>query len=312
MSKSLHNYINGNVIVNLYNDGTKILTCNSVPDPEYPLHFDCKITNYCSPEKDNPICNYCHEMSGLNGKHGDLSKLLEVLKELPAGTEAAVGGGNPLSHPDFVPFLKELKKLQLVPNITINQKHVEKDFDLIKQLINEKLVYGVGISYSQEKYLEHIEKLLPLTNNLVFHFIAGLNSLKDIDTVKKSTDKFDKDCKILILGYKEYGFGLNYYLKNKEVEKNKYLWMTRLHEYFKYNNLTLSFDNLAISQLRMKRFFKDNDWEKFFLGNDGEFSMYIDAVKQEFAKSSTSKERKSFNDISIKDYFQSLKKISNN
>ncbi len=34
------------------------------------------------------------------------------------------------------------------------------------------------------------------------------------------------------------------------------------------------------------------DWDAFYMGNDGEYTFYIDAVKQEFAINSTTKTRK--------------------
>lgn len=53
----------------------------------------------------------------------------------------------------------------------------------------------------------------------------------------------------------------------------------------------VSFDNLAIKQLNPKRLMSDEQWDQFYLGDDGKFSMYIDLVNQEFAKSSVSTER---------------------
>ena len=43
------------------------------------------------------------------------------------------------------------------------------------------------------------------------------------------------------------------------------------------------------------------------MGSDGVWTMYIDAVNQEYAKSSTSKERVSFNDASLIHFFKRLK-----
>ena len=53
----------------------------------------------------------------------------------------------------------------------------------------------------------------------------------------------------------------------------------------------VSFDNLALKQLPVREQMSDEDWEKFYMGDDGQFTMYIDAVKREFAKNSTSTER---------------------
>ena len=49
----------------------------------------------------------------------------------------------------------------------------------------------------------------------------------------------------------------------------------------------VSFDNLAIEQLEVKRLVKDDEWEEFYMGDDGNFTYYIDMVERKFAQSST-------------------------
>ena len=300
-------YLNGNVSVSIHDDGTKIRTFEGVPQPFHPETMDVKITNFCTPEKDNPICSYCHEMSTPKGLHGDLDKLMEVLSCLPTGIELALGGGNVLAHPDLLSFLIKLKEKGFISNITVNEKHLEKDKDLILNLIDKDLIKGIGISYTSEKYLKHIKPIAMKSDNVVFHLIVGLNSIQDIDDLNLFCATLNKKCKILLLGYKQFGFGINHYLQNKTIEDNKYEWRIRLSKFFARKSMILSFDNLAIDQLSLKRFFTDEGWSKFYMGDDGVFSMYIDAVKQEFAKSSTSNERVSFEKNSLLGFFRSLK-----
>ena len=71
-----------------------------------------------------------------------------------------------------------------------------------------------------------------------------------------------------------------------------------------FGKCLVSFDNLAIEQLNIKRFFTEEGWNMFYQGDDFSLSMYIDAVEQKFAPTSRSSERKSFNDYSLKRYFQ--------
>lgn len=302
----LYSYTNGNYSVELFDDGTKVRRFDDEPSPIHPESLDVKITNFCEPTENNPICSYCHEKSGLNGKHADLEKLFNVLSVLPAGVEIAIGGGNPLSHPGLIDFLNRLKNNGLIVNMTINQKHIGKYNNLISELINNKLIHGVGISYSKKEYLNDIKSILSLTTNMVFHLIMGINSTKDINDLYALCQSENKECKILVLGYKQYGFGLNYYLRNKEVEDNKKQWYMFLPKYFKYRDMVLSFDNLAISQMNLKRFFPDDVWNKFYMGDDGKYTMYIDSVKQEFAKSSTSDNRINFNNSSLLEFFSGL------
>ncbi len=298
----LHSYVNGNTTVELFDDGTKIRTYEGKPNAIHPESIDVKITDYC-----DAGCNYCHEQSTKAGKHCDMFSLLRQLLLLPAGVEIAIGGGNPLSHPDLLNFLNVIKPRGIVANITINEKHLLPYQDLIIKLASEKLVNGIGISYASKTRLKYLEPIMKVSDNVVFHMIMGINDVNQIEDINSFCKDNNKPCKILVLGYKQYGFGLNYYLKNSFIEQNKYQWFIKLAKFFKQENITLSFDNLAIKQLELKRFFTDEAWDKFFMGNDGEFTCYMDAVKKEFAKSSTSKERVSFNDSNIIDFFKGLK-----
>ena len=297
----LHSYVNGNTEVVLYQDGSKERTFSGAPRPVHPESLDVKITDYC-----DAGCSYCHEQSTRAGVHGDLAELLRVLSVLPAGVEIAIGGGNPLSHPDLIPFLRSLKFLGLVANITINQKHLGRFKDKILGLIWDGLVNGVGISYSSRAYLPDVLPILKASDNVVFHVIMGINNVNDIEELHTFCQEENRPCKILILGYKEYGFGLNFYLKNQTVEANKYRWFTQLAKNFKKEKLVLSFDNLAIAQLKLRRYFTDNAWSKFYMGDDGIFTMYVDGVKQQFARSSTAVNRTGFQQNSLLEFFSTL------
>lgn len=277
MYKKLFNYENGNVEVSILQDGTKIRNFNGDAKPLYPESIDLKITNQCSLED---YCSWCHEASKKDGVHGDILSLGWMLEQLPNGVELAIGGGNPLQHPDLKSFLSLCKKNNIIPNLTVNEMHLAKYKDLLTSLIQDKLIYGLGISYSGKhpKMLEYFSKL---TNNLVFHVIMGVNKLSCLDDIKKYSDK------VLILGYKQFRKGKDFY--TKIVEDNKDQWKMRLPIFFK--KMILSFDNLAINQLELKKWFTPKSWETFYMGDDGKFTMYIDGVEGKFARSSTSNER---------------------
>ena len=102
-------------------------------------------------------CVMCHEDSTPNGKLGDIlnQKWVDSLKPYQ---ELAVGGGNVLEHPDLIPFLKKLKEKQVIANLTLHQEHFEYNEKLIKGLIDEKLIYGIGISLS-DPTIEFIRKV---------------------------------------------------------------------------------------------------------------------------------------------------------
>jgi hypothetical protein len=303
--KILHQYDNGNTQVVLYDDGSKERRFTGIAQPVHPESLDVKITNYC-----DAGCSYCHEKSTKLGQHGDLKELGDVLSVLPAGVEIALGGGNPLAHPELIPFLERLKAQGLVCNITINQKHLKPFREMILSLIQNELVKGVGISYSAAPYLTDVVPIIMASSNVVFHVIMGVNSVNDIKDLHLFCQDYDRECKVLVLGYKNFGFGINYYLKNKSIEDNKYSWYTQLAQFFKKKGLVLSFDNLAIGQLKLQRYFTEEGWNTFYMGDDFVFTMYIDGVEKNYAPTSTSTTRVPFQESNLLDYFQRNRKQS--
>lgn len=282
-------YTNGNTTVTILHDGTKIREYEGTPEITHPESIDVKITNFC-----DMGCSYCHESSTTSGIHADLNKLLEVISELPSGVELAIGGGNPLSHPNLIEFLQSLKQKGLIANITVNQGHLKLYQPLLTFLIKEQLIKGVGISITNNNF-NYVKPLLEITDNVVYHLIAGVNK---VDIIDKLTEI--GYCKVLILGYKYYGFGINHH--SKEVDECVKSWYLKMRSIIE--KCSVSFDNLAIEQLKVRNLFTKEGWEQFYMGDDFTFTMYIDAVKQEYAPTSRSNKRASFDKFTLIDYFE--------
>lgn len=288
---------NGNYTMRLYNDGTKV-RYNELDyfEPEKPESMDLKITNWC-----NMGCPMCHENSTPEGKHGNIMNMPFIDTLLPY-TEIAIGGGDPLSHPHLVPFLKKLKSRNLIPNITVNQISFIDNIDFIQELVDKKLIYGLGVSLvdANDEFIEIVSKF----PNAVIHVINGVVHPVQLELLA------NKNLKILILGYKEFRRGaVMYENQGATIEQLKSAFYDLLpviieEEWFK----VVSFDNLAIKQLDPKRLMSDDEWSKFYMGDDGSFTMYVDAVNQEFAKSSTSTERWLLED-DIKPMFDRVREV---
>lgn len=296
MDKILGTYKNGNYDVTIYEDGTKVRE-NDLDyfESAFPENIDIKISNRC-----DMGCPMCHEMSTINGDNADLMNL-KFIDTLHPYTELAIGGGNVFENPDFIPFLEKLKSLNVIANITVNQIHFEQHFDEIVEMVIKKLIYGVGVSLVN--VTSDFIKKVKFINNAVVHVINGVVSE---DQIKKLSGY---DLKILILGYKVFGRGLNYLLENtsKITERNNYLYdnLEFIFPHFK----VVSFDNLAITQLNPKRFLTEEQYSEFYMGDDGQFTMYIDAVKEQFGKNSTATTRYSLMN-NIEDMFSIVKKES--
>jgi hypothetical protein len=241
-------YHNGNTIVEILEDGTKVRSFESNPAPVFPESIDLKITNYC-----DLGCSWCHEDSTKSGLPADLSQYQFLIDQLPAGVELAIGGGNPLSHPDIVPFLEKAKAKGIICNMTMNELHLKVFKNDLTYLIEHDLIKGLGVSYHgrRTRELEHFSALTP---NLVFHVIMGVHPLSCLDDIQQYSKK------VLVLGYKSFRRGNSFH--SQEVEDNKYKWFIHIPKYF--NTMTLSFDNLAISQLNLRRWFTQQLLSKFY------------------------------------------------
>lgn len=275
--QTLYNYRNGNYMVNIMDDGTKLcFTDDNEWKPAFAENIDIKITDRCT----GTNCAYCHEGSGPNEQHGDILSL-KFWNTLHKGQEVALGGGNVLEHPDFISLLYKLKEHGVISNITVNQIHFIKHHDLIEELIKNKLVYGVGISLvTPSKTLISLISQ-EIYKNVVIHTINGILTKDDIKKLK------DKHVKLLILGYKHLRRGNDYFDKEKDkIEANQKWLSDNILELTKHFEI-ISFDNLALEQLDMKNKVNPITWNKYYMGDDGTTTFYIDCVRKEYAMSST-------------------------
>lgn len=297
--KKLGSYKNGNYIVTMFDDGTKV-RYNDLDyfTPEKPESIDLKITNCCN-GVNGVLCPQCHEKSNPNGKHGDIMNLKFIDTMLPY-TEIAIGGGDPLTHPDIVSFLEKLKEHKLIANMTVNQWSFMQNLDKIDWLIENELIHGLGVSLNDptDEFIKEIKKY----PNVVIHVICGVTTINQIKVLAHN------GLKILILGYKEFGRGLMLYsINSAQIEALKSDFHNSISTIVNEKWFDcVSFDNLAIKQLDIKNIMNDEEWSKFFMGNDGEYTFYVDAVEGKFAKSSTSVKRMSIMN-NIADMFNIIK-----
>lgn len=292
-TKILGRYKNGNYNVTILSDGTKIReTEDDNFISAFPENIDVKISDYCDMN-----CPMCHENSTTKGKHGDILNE-NFINSLHPYTELAIGGGNPLAHPDLIPFLEKLKELHIIPNLTVNQRHFEKEQTLIRKLVDEKLIYGIGISLVEAT--EGFVSLIKRYDNAVIHTINGMLTVKQIDVLKNN------NLKMLILGYKQFRRGVDFYNKASDTIINNQQWLNDSLPEIVHQFNVVSFDNLAIEQLNVKRLLREDEWNEFYMGDDGQYTMYIDMVNQKFAKNSIAETRYDLMD-NIDDMFATVK-----
>ena len=165
----INKYQNGPVTVEIYDNGTKIREWDDEkygiePELEFAESLDVKITNFCDMN-----CAFCHEKSSISGKHGNLAKFMGIIEisNLPKGVEMAIGGGNPLDHPDITTFLNYCKEKGLIINMTVNLNHLCKENYQTQmiQYIDQQLVRGIGISITNNTFIN--KELLHISQKTV-------------------------------------------------------------------------------------------------------------------------------------------------
>lgn len=281
-------YKNGNyfVFINL-ESGTKV-RANSLDSliPDTIESMDLKITNKC-----NRGCLMCHENSTPDGKHADLFAP-SFLDKLHPYTELAIGGGNPLEHPDLEKFLELCKERKFIPSMTVNQRDFIEQFDYLMSLRDKKLIYGLGVSLTNPSD-EFIEKCKEYGPKLVIHVINGLTTVPILGRLSRH------NLKVLILGYKIFRRGKDLYRMDKSaIESLKRDLKTFLPTIIEEKWFdVVSFDNLALKQLDVKSILPKDVWKSFYMGDDGidgeatSASMFVDLVERKFARNSCSEER---------------------
>jgi hypothetical protein len=293
----MYQYHNGNSIVNLFDDGTRVIHYEDELNLEFPLNIDIRVSTKCSfgynPKTNKAFCDFCHESARTDGDECNYNELKGKLIGLPKGIELAIGANN--LTVELFDFIHWCDTHDYIVNLTINQGHLKRDSDRIKSLINNQLIKGLGISYRSSLNWD-VPRFILEYEHTVFHVIAGIDSIYEIMDLSIRGVK-----KVLVLGEKDFGF--NYGKVDLTTKKHKE-WFWFISKLFRIFDI-VSFDNLALEQMDIKRFFNDESWNVF---NQGEHSFYINAVDEYFAPSSRSNDKTNWSNVSVDEYFKLIDK----
>lgn len=289
-------YRNGNYVVCIKDDGTKIRrTDGDEFIPRFAENVDVKITSAC-----RVGCPFCYEGCTKDGRHGDLFRY-PFIYSLHSYTEMALNG-NDLDHPDLEKFLVFLKERQVLANVTVHQLQFMANYGQISEYVRSGLIHGIGISYNHHDR-DFIKKVKTMPN-AVIHTINGILSPVDIQNLTHH------GLKMLILGYKDLGRGRDFLKSSGATVRELQQWLYDILPkmidmgWFRL----VSFDNLAIEQLQVKRLLSEGEWQEFYMGDDGDFTFYIDMVDGTFARNSLSQERYEIGNKSIDEMFNLIRK----
>lgn len=299
MRKLLTEHENGNYKVKIYSDGTKIRTSeDDFFSPSFPESIDVNISNKCWGE-----CPFCYQNCTSTGSVADLKdpEVEIVLNSLKPGMEVAVNfNSDPgtVLGPNFnclCDFLKICKEKGVIANATTNLKSLSFNrISAIKKLQDEGLLHGIGVSVSSIYLFKEFQRAVAVYSqlqNVVFHVIVGLfdNDIYDMFSVLKDLGGDGVTMRILFLGYKNLRrspLAREYKHKyTKEINSN-FIWLKNHIKTIMEEMDVVGFDNLAIKQLDMRNVVSVGEWDRDYMGDDGEFTMFIDLVTKRYAASS--------------------------
>ncbi|MBQ6482719.1 MAG: hypothetical protein IJI45_16545 [Anaerolineaceae bacterium] len=285
-------YENGNAMVYLYDDGTKVRLWPDNEDyrPEYPESCDVTIQTKCSQG-----CPYCYLGCSMDGKYADFSKY-EFLDHMHPGMELAINIQLPL-HPNLDDFLQKMSDQGVIVNATVNQDHFTILKDKLHECVDKKLLYGIGVSYLREdpRLITDLKEF----PNAIVHVIAGIIQRDDLEFLA------DHGLKLLVLGYKNLGRARDnedYFCNVQDNINNLSEFLPIIKDRFEI----ISFDNLALEQLSVRKWVDPAVWAESYMGEEGLATFFLDLVNGRFAQSSLSQDLRDINNLSLKMMFSMI------
>lgn len=260
----------------------------------YPELVDVKITNKCSYG-----CEFCYQSSTPNGLHADWSNIQRIFNKLQdwGVFEVAIGGGEPTEHPDFADILEICwEDHEITPNFTTFGVKWLKDIRKVEAV--KKYAGGIGVSVHSVRDLSKVQKIAEAINGSADNLGSGWQNPNSVsilpqhvvgtcamdDTIELINHCWHNNYPILLLGYKDVGFGFDYRTNTTEgMDMAIKLTLDRAQK--KGYGVSLSVDTAFVDQypelidlLGINRILTSSP--------EGKFSMYWDAVENKIGPSS--------------------------
>ena len=191
--------------------------------------------------------------------------------------------------------------------MTVNVNHFmnPKYSGILSAYQETGLIRGLGISIPSEipfGFLMYLNNLK--LKNVVIHTIAGYTPQSTYFQLE------DNNLNLLILGFKSKGNGImvlrDEYQQISERTAELIRNLPDMRKHFK----AIAFDNLAVNQLKLRKAMAPSKFNRLYMGDDGEFTMYVDLVTKTFGISSSHKAMP-LNSPSIADLFDEVRKSRN-
>lgn len=240
-----------------------------------PELVDLKITDGCQYG-----CSFCYQGSTPSGQDGDINAIGDIIKALGINGlgifELAIGGGEPTASEHFASTITFAVENVIKPSFTTFAVDWLLDE---RKVAAAKLCGGIGVSVHNAKDLHKVAKIqaaVPGVSIVAQHVYGSMSAKDTADLIIRCTRD---DIHLLLLGYKTTGRG-------GQVKPHG---MTKIVEHLPSYSLKaygrLSADTaLVASHPELMEHLRVNN--VFVSTKEGAFSMYVDAVTMEAARSS--------------------------
>jgi len=260
-----------------------------------PELIDLKVTDYCEYG-----CEYCYQSSNQEGKHADIQDILNMAYQMKDAQvlEVAIGGGDPVKHPQFARILEIFRDEGIVPSFSTRDVEWVKDRNIAKSVIENAGAIGFSVDntwelrrvYNAYNYLEieysgKIERKFDRTHTfprLVIHYIPEAHDVRNIRKMAECMAEHGNSWEdtLLLLGWKSVGRA-----EGRKPPHTCKSWLNALGK--KCASPRISVDTCFAE--RYKDDMKSIS-EVLYETEEGRHSMYIDLVDKKFATSSYTKE----------------------
>lgn len=242
-----------------------------------PELVDVKITDYC------PYgCEFCYQGSTTAGKHAERWSIRGYAALLGENKvfEAAIGGGEPTLHPDFIEILRDFRECGVVPNFTT------RNLAWLRGENRDEILRLCGSFAVSTERAEDVSKLAHALdyhgidhNKVTLQFIAGASDKWRFRRLIEAA--IQHRLNYTILGYKDTGRGASF----RPAATVDECWAVLMDVLAEQAYMRVGIDTVFAEQIK-GRLQDTGVNEVFYHVKDGTFSCYIDAVEKTIAPSS--------------------------
>ncbi|NLI35283.1 MAG: radical SAM protein [Bacteroidales bacterium] len=170
-----------------------------------PELADISISNHCTKG-----CSFCYRDSRNNNEFmsvEDYCNVLDYMNHEKYGNvfQVALGGGEPLEHPDFLAIIDETIRRDIVPNFTTNGIHI--DHDICKRIKGKVGAVAISVTSIHDIPVDKVKLLNLYGIRVNLHYLLSSKTINEAINILRgdNTELFDDINAIIFLTYKPAG-----------------------------------------------------------------------------------------------------------